>query len=330
MRQNCFQDSSAKAFGVVTVNRLANIVNDRNWIDQTQSSLQCSFIVKLNTKYVVQSCAGNAAAPACRANTPTRAPSAAPVSGGGFGCFPGDTHCEVEGQGRVLMQDIKLGDKVRVDGNKYEPVYSFGHKNVDAETEYVRIITTGPPLEISKDHLLFVNGRTLPAESVKIGDKLVLAEGESVKVKSLRYVRKRGAYAPFTPSGTIIVNDVKASSFVAFQDSRTLKIAGYDTGVSFQFCALAFEAPHRLWCKYFSSCTTEEYTEDGVSTWVAHGHKLFLWFFAHHPIVMFLLFIPTVAIFTFLTYPVTSLLTVGAIAVVAARPDRFVRVKSAA
>lgn len=221
------------------------------------------------------------------------------------------------------MQDVKLGDKVLVDGDKYEPVYSFGHYDKKSQTEYLRIVTTGRPLEISKDHMLFVSGgRAVPAGSVKIGDKLELAGGERVTVRSVRIVKKKGAYAPFTPSGTIIINQHKASSFVAFQDSETLKIAGIDTGVSFQFCAHAFEAPHRLWCKYFSTCTTEEYTEEGISTWVAWGHTLFLWFFKQNQVVMFLLFIPTVAIFAALTYPLAALLTIGAIVAATARSGR--------
>lgn len=330
LRQNCFEDSPVKAFGAVTSFETATVVNDRNWMNAVQPDLDCNFVAFLNVDYEVQRCGPNAGAPACRASTPTRAPSQAPVPGpatGGFACFPGDAHCQVEGQGDVLMQNVKLGDKVLVEGDKYEPVYSFGHYDPKIRTEFLRLITTGPPLEITSDHMLFVaGGRAVPAGSVKIGDELELAGGERVTVKSVRRVTKKGAYAPFTPSGTIIVNDLKASSFVAFQDSATLQIAGYDTGVSFQWCALAFEAPHRFWCNYVSSCTTEDYTAEGVSTWVAQGHQLFLWFFDQHPVVSFLLLLPTVTVFTMLTYPVTATsLLLGAIVVAGRR-----RVKTAA
>ena len=141
------------------------------------------------------------------------------------------------------MKDLKLGDKVLVDDQgTYEPVYSFGHYSRKVEATYLRFIATGNDryrlhsLEMSQSHLVFLEGRrtSVPASHVQVGDKLLLVAAGAgtsdtksnivVVVLEIQVVKRRGAYAPFTPSGTVVVNGFKASSFVAFQNSTSLHI----------------------------------------------------------------------------------------------------------
>jgi hypothetical protein len=238
-------------------------------------------------------------------------------SGGNGGivfCFPGDSTCLVEGRGDVAMKDIQLGDKIMVESGNYEPVYSFGHYVPDAMAEYVQLITASTKLEISKDHMVFVEGgRSVPASHVKAGDTLELASGLYEDVRSVKSVVREGAYAPFTASGAVVVNGVKASSFIAFQDSETLKIAGVDTKLSFQFLARTFEAPHRMWCQYFSACLEEQYTVEGVSRWVDAPHKAGLWFIEQNSLVMAVLALPVLSYFALLAYPLVCLSTLVAL-----------------
>eukprot|EP00545_Synedropsis_sp_CCMP1620_P006963 CAMPEP_0119015952 /NCGR_PEP_ID=MMETSP1176-20130426/11738_1 /TAXON_ID=265551 /ORGANISM="Synedropsis recta cf, Strain CCMP1620" /LENGTH=695 /DNA_ID=CAMNT_0006969277 /DNA_START=33 /DNA_END=2120 /DNA_ORIENTATION=+ len=196
-------------------------------------------------------------------------------------CFPGDAIVDVEGQGKVSMKDIRLGDKVLTD-NTYETVYSFGHRNEAATAEFVKLVTAATSLDLSKDHLVYVNGAAVPASIVKVGDSLQLADGSLSPVRSIKTSIKKGVYAPFTASGAIVVNGVKASTFIAFQESATIHVAGVNTGLTFQLAALIFEFPHRMYCLHLSSCDTETYTTEGVSTWVNAGHKMFLWLFAQN------------------------------------------------
>ena len=324
MKNNCFLNNTARGFGVVTVQSGASLINQDNYIEeQKQSDLNCEFIARLDQLYDQKGCGTNATANMCLATPPT-------VVGV---CFPGDATCQVEGQGQVLMKNLKLGDKVLVQGGKYEPVYSFGHHAQEVEALYLKFVTTAArSLELTKEHMVFIEGgRSVPASHVKVGDKLVLADGELATVRAVRLVQKQGAYAPFTASGTVIVNGVKASSFIAFQDSETLQVAGIDTGLTFQFLAYNFEMPHRMWCQYFSACTEEHYTTEGVSVWVDLPHKAALWYVdVNSSMVMTMaigfLFLACIAM---IANPVASLITLAAILVAIHRPGRFLHLKSA-
>jgi hypothetical protein len=220
------------------------------------------------------------------------------------------------------MKDLKLGDKVLVQGGKYEPVYSFGHHSQEVEALYLKFVTTAArSLELSKEHMVFIEGgRSVPASYVKVGDKLVLADGELATVKAIRVVQKQGAYAPFTASGTVIVNGVKASSFVSFQDSETLQVAGIDTGLTFQFLEHTFERPHRLWCRYVSSCTYEQYTADGIPLRLDFAHKAARWYFDVNSSMVIAMAIgfPFLAGIAMIAYPIVCLASLLAL-VVAAR-----------
>jgi hypothetical protein len=207
-------------------------------------------------------------------------------TGGFVACFPGDAALEVAGKGKVSMKDISLGDKVLTDNNKYEAIYSFGHRNEAATMEFVKLVTAGKSLELSKDHLVYANGQAVPASIVKVGDELQLADGSLSAVLAIKIAIKTGVFAPFTASGTIIVNGIKASTFIAFQESATAHVAGIDTGITFQFLAQFFEFPQQVWCAHFSACDTETYTTEGISTRVSGLHTLFVWLFAQNFAVM--------------------------------------------
>ena len=237
---------------------------------------------------------------------PTPAPTKKPSGGV---CFPGDAVCQIEGGGEILMKDIKLGDKVLVQGGKYEAVYSFGHRDEGTPTQYLNIGTAAGALVISNDHMVFTEGgRSVPASQVKVGDKLQLAEdGDLATVTDIHVVNKQGAYAPFTASGTVIVNGVKASSFIAFQDSECLLVAGVNTGLTFQFLAHTFERPHRFWCQYMSKCSEERYSDEGISLWVDIPHKAGVWFVNQNGAVMSVVVVPVLACVAFFAYPLSCL-----------------------
>lgn len=152
-------------------------------------------------------------------------------------------------------------------------VYSFGHYGATAKAELLQFYTKkngGSPLEISKTHMVFVAGSADPvaASSVKVGDELISAgDNKTVKVTKISNRVVKGLYAPFTASGTIMVNGIMASNYVVM-DASTDKFAGI---VSHQWAAHAFNAAHRMYCNLFSSsnCSDEKYTPEGLSYWVA-------------------------------------------------------------
>jgi len=195
---------------------------------------------------------------------------------GGF-CFAGDNEVVVNGT-PTKMKDLKIGDEVMVDehGN-YGKIYSFGHSMADFKPEYNAIHSKGSPsLLLSDDHMVFVekdNGErtAVRAEEIKKGDKLVASE-DSFVVSHTTKTKQAGAYAPFTDAGTIVVNGVVSSCYVAMQKSE--KLFGL---FSHQSVAHFFESPHRLYCHYLSDCTNEKYNAQGISTWVAVPNEIASW-----------------------------------------------------
>ena len=265
----------------------------------------------------------------------TPAPTAAPT-GVPFGiCFSGDSEVEVENKGSVKMSSLAVGDYVKVVDNKYEPVYSFGHKNDESSAEFLQIVTKGNrrPLELSKDHMVVIEGgRHVPASLVKRGDNLVTADGDLVVVKTIRTVMRKGIYAPFTASGSIIVNDIAASNYVAFQGSEYLQIAGVDTPFSFHWLAHIFNSVHRV--AVMIGFSGESYTETGVSQWVALPHKCGIWLLEQNAVVALAILLPSIALFGFVSMiealmnspMVLATLVVGALTLLVAR--RTVSVKT--
>lgn len=137
----------------------------------------------------------------------------------GCSCFSDASLVEKYEQGPTPITEIQVGDSILV-GRSYEPVYAFAHLDKDAETEFLQISTEAnkkTPLEITGEHMLLVNGKYVPASTVVVGDNLETNDGAATVTK-VDAVTKTGLYAPLTPSGSIVVNGIKASAYVALQE----------------------------------------------------------------------------------------------------------------
>ena len=203
-------------------------------------------------------------------------------------CFSGNSLATVESKGLVAMKDLELGDIVLVGEKIYEPVYSSGHRLDSSVGHYLLLLPS--KLKISRDHMIFVEGgAAVPASKLKVGDRLENGE----EIKTIQSVARRGLYAPFAPSGSVVVNGVRASSFVAFQDSAYLKLGSFVTPLSYQWLAHNFEAPHRLWCFHLGgTCLKEQYNEYGISNWVQVPLNVMLWFLNQHPLIVLAALLP--------------------------------------
>mmetsp|Transcript_41280 Transcript_41280/g.46915 ORF Transcript_41280/g.46915 Transcript_41280/m.46915 type:complete len:676 (-) Transcript_41280:180-2207(-) len=237
-----------------------------------------------------------------------------PSTGGGFGCFSGVNTVNVAGKGMVPIRDLKIGDDVQVgSNNKYSRVYSFGHYNKDMIGEYLKFYSTAldRPLEISKDHMIFVENRGIvPASTVTIGEKLVLATNNdeqqqqsnnaaTAKVTRIDEVYSKGAFAPFTESGTISVNGVISSNYITMQDDLdALTIAGGIQLASMHWIAHSFQIPHRLACKWNFEhfCAKETYSESGISKWVYGPYLASKWFLNQHVTVLSVFSLPVILV----------------------------------
>jgi hypothetical protein len=172
------------------------------------------------------------------------------------------------------MKDLSIGDNVRVQAGKYSQVYSFGHYDKEVMTEYLSINAgLSKPLIISDDHMVFVDNKAIPASTVKVGDRLTLTDGVA-SVRSITRVVRTGAFAPFTKDGTVVVNDVVASSYISMkQDSANFVVAGVEI-ISMHQVAHLFQAPHRLACEVSPGFCAKETYKDGLSIWIDRPHGI--------------------------------------------------------
>jgi len=210
-------------------------------------------------------------------------------------CFPGDATVQVQTSGEtnkmISMKNLQIGDMVRVQGNdKYEPVYSFGHKNTYDTAEFMEVETSSSntKLLLSAQHMVWevTQEKFIPASEVRRGHVLEVSgknDSMTAEVTTVRAnVRKQGMYAPFTASGTIVVNGIVASSFVAIPILKS---------VSNQWIAHTGEFPHRFICHYMGSCANNEtYDENGINqNWCVIPLQFIDWFFSTSNFVQWIL-----------------------------------------
>ena len=246
------------------------------------------------------------ATPTTQALSPSVAPSKAPSPSYPKFCLSALTTVTVQGMGSTPINQIEIGDMVLTRDNRYETVYSFGHRHPSLRATFLQIHTQGPattePLEQSAEHMVFLeeSGEALPALALRVGDTIqtvdLLSEtctASNATVTKIVVVERKGVYAPFTPSGSIVVNGgLVVSTFVALSETSGYLRLGQDDylelPISFQWLAWAFEAPHRIVCQhYWAICESESYNEwSGISQWVNLPLRLSEWWIGQHPLLM--------------------------------------------
>jgi len=200
-------------------------------------------------------------------------------------CFSSRSTVEVQDVGTITMDKLKIGDHVKTDAGRFEPVYSFGHydNGPTQKSVFFQIHASGltTPLELSHDHMVFIligdndqrrTRKTVTANKVQIGDTLILIKdsnknnGEQQQhsvavVTKISTVSRHGAFAPFTPSGMIVVNNVLASNYVSLLNDEN------DTPWWMQSVAHASVWFRRVYCG--RGCYGETYNDDdGIANWV--------------------------------------------------------------
>jgi len=225
----------------------------------------------------------------------------------GINCFSGVSTVDVRGQGIIQMKDLKVNDWVRVSGDAYAHVHSFGHFQPDKKAQYLQIhvavldaYNKHHPLEITEDHLLFAhNLRTkkttaVPAGSLKVGDFIMTQKGEASRVTSILEVSRRGTYAPLTATGDILVGGILASNYV----SRTW-LYDFLSGQTMHWLQHGTTFPHRVYCQVIGGCQDETYNANtGFSQWVKFWYNVEQWQLGLHPSlqILFLIFLALPAI----------------------------------
>lgn len=176
----------------------------------------------------------------------------------------------------VRLNELKIGDLVQNEFGSYEKVYSFSHKDSSQKGNYLQILADGmvKPIEISPKHMLYVQNNDqktkgiVSAANVKVGDKVILKDETPSEVKSIHKVVREGAYAPLTPSGKIVVDDVVASNYV--EHDALKQYVSAEAQHSMQHGAFA---GYRLYCLEFG-CANETYDEE-----YGHSKGIVMWLY---------------------------------------------------
>ncbi|KAI2495484.1 hypothetical protein MHU86_19028 [Fragilaria crotonensis] len=176
-----------------------------------------------------------------------------------LGCFAGSNSVEVRNRGPVRMQDLKLGDEVMVGQGK----------------------------------------GAVPASSLHVGDFLLGGTGLKDRIESIEVLQDTGLFAPFTPSGKLIVNDILASSYVAVVDQEDLNLGW--TILNLHWLSHAVLFPRRLICCHLASCPSETYNSEGIPLWIDPVYRAFSWLLSFNSFVRVSLIVTMAVVATFVT-----------------------------
>ncbi|KAI0563757.1 hypothetical protein FGB62_34g17 [Gracilaria domingensis] len=144
---------------------------------------------------------------------PQEEPEASPEDDDGSACFPAEATVEIEGGSTKRMADLSIGDRVRVGSTGFSEVFMFTHKLENVDYEFIEIETESAQITLTKGHYLYVNGALAASKTVKVGDKLEVASGETETVQTINFIKSSGLYNPQTMSGDIVVNGIRASTY---------------------------------------------------------------------------------------------------------------------
>lgn len=130
-------------------------------------------------------------------------------------CFSAHATVELKDGSFVRMEDLSIGDVVRVGAFDYSPVFMFTHKLSGGMHTFVTLRTaSGAALSATSGHYIYANGQLVAAGSVKMGDVLTLGNGQSDVVESVKSGTARGLYNPQkTAHGSIVVDGILASTY---------------------------------------------------------------------------------------------------------------------
>jgi len=187
------------------------------------------------------------------------------------------------------MDALMIGDAVRVADGTFSMVYSFGHYEPHAKTEFVQIFTHSSPvpLEITANHLLYTkSGKDsamglVPAGTIQVGDTLVATSlTQEALVHQIRYVTRTGAYSPLTTAGHLVVNGVIASNYVTRD-----WLPNFMSYTMQQYMQHGAALPYQFYCAAVGGCNNETYNDvTGFSPYVQFWYGIEQWHLKLHPV----------------------------------------------
>jgi hypothetical protein len=203
-------------------------------------------------------------------------------------CFSSKTQVNVLHKGHLPVSQVKIGDFVqsRQDGS-FSRVWGFEHKP-NGKTEFYQLSSSsGPLLELTERHMVYLNSKKLPvpANQVRVGDVLKTTNhaNKDAVVEEIKVIHDEGYHNVFTDDGTVVTNDgVVASSWVTGpttgNQSEFYDIGPFRKAIHWHTLAQVVHAPLRFTCKavWFGFCSNEHFhdAEDGKPKYILFLLKL--------------------------------------------------------
>lgn len=131
----------------------------------------------------------------------------------GFDCFPASALVEDGAGRRIALGAIRVGTTVRTGTHSTSRVFMFSHAEPVGMFDFIELNTAGGKLTASEGHIVHTARGALPAGEVRVGDRLLTADGAQAPVISTIPVRERGLYNPQTLDGNIVIDGFVVSTF---------------------------------------------------------------------------------------------------------------------
>jgi len=148
-----------------------------------------------------------------------------------FVCFPGESQVMLENNKRVKLNELKVGESISTYGGNtpsFSEVYTFLDYETDIyldflELHYLEESGKQGKIALTHEHLImakrFGEPQFVQAKEVKVGDYIFKSSHNGtvtpVIVSSVSVGKYKGAFAPATMDGTVVINDIIVSSYAA-------------------------------------------------------------------------------------------------------------------
>jgi hypothetical protein len=137
-------------------------------------------------------------------------------------CFPSSASVELRSGATKRMDQVEVGDVVRVSTTEFSAVFMWTHRDPSYTAgNYVKVTAAnGRSLTAAAGHFVYASpggsaaGRTAtPIERIAVGDALFLADGVATQVVSSDRVAGSGLYNPQTLHGDVVVDGFHATCY---------------------------------------------------------------------------------------------------------------------
>lgn len=169
-------------------------------------------------------------------------------------CFPATARVELENGKTKSMDQLVIGDNIRVSEKEFSEVYYFSTELTETTSKFVKITTAETGLMLTPGHFLYVNGNLVEARTVKVGDVVITGNGTKTTVTEVSSAWGPGLYNPHTLNGDIVVDGILTSTYTSavhpklahalLTPLRVMYNAGVTFGESFNAHALAKGMPN--------------------------------------------------------------------------------------